>query len=400
MLKMYKDIIDFINKNGLYPDIHIIEGVSTEPEIIIKGERYLQFCSNNYLGIATDKRIKIVLIEAIKKYGMGSGGSRLISGNLDIQVELEREIARYKKQRDAICFLAGYMANIGAIPPLVNLLDIKNGKFIEEGTAIFSDELNHASIIDGCRLTKTERIIYRHKDMGDLESKLQKSQAKIKLVVTDGVFSMDGDITPLDKIAELCKRYHAIVMVDDAHGSGILGENGRGTPEYFHIEDKIPIVMGTFTKTFGGIGGFIASDKDTIEYLRITARSYIFSAPIAPPIAAGLIEAIKIVEKEPQRRRTLLDNISYLKSNLNKIGFNTLGSETQIIPIFIGKEEKAIQFSRKLFKNNIFLPCVRWPAVENGKARLRITLTSLHIKQQLDYLLDNIKKIGKELKVI
>lgn len=403
-----KKTLEWVIKNDLYPDIKTIEGASTDPEVVIEGEKFLMFCSSNYLGMANDKRVKERIIEAVNKYGMGSGGSRLISGNLDIQNELERSIAEFKNTEVAITFLAGYMANVGVIPALMKLIDISFLAGIKKifkksnesiNSVIFSDELNHASIIDGCRLAKVEKAIYKHKDMNDLEDKIKKYKRENNLIVTDGVFSMDGDIAPLPDIVALGKKYNVMVMVDDAHASGVLGKNGRGTAEYFNLKDGIDVMMGTFSKAFGGIGGFIAGNKDLIDYLRVTARTYIFSAPIPPAIAAGLVESIKIVSSDNARREKLWENIKYIRSKLEQLGFNILG-ETNIIPLVVGEEKKAISFSRDLLSKNIFLPCVRWPAVPEKQARLRITVMATHTKEHIDQLLNALEITGKKISII
>ena len=397
-----KKALNWIKKQGLYPDIRVAESCATDPEVIIDGKKVLMFSSNNYLGLANDERVKSKMIEAAKKYGMGSGGSRLLSGNIDIHNELEKQIANFKGEESAITFLAGYMANVGVIPALMadaggNFLDMFR-KSKEGNSAIFSDELNHASIIDGCRLAKAERVIYKHKDMNDMENKIKKHKKKNNLIVTDGVFSMDGDIAPLKDIKFLGKKYGIKIMVDDAHASGLLGKSGRGTAEYFNIEN-VDITMGTFTKAFGGVGGFIAGSKDLIDYLRVTARTYIFSAPIPPAVAAGLIESIKIASTDNKLRENLWNNVGHAREELKKMGFNILG-ETNIIPILVGDEKKAVSFSRELFENNVFIPAVRWPAVLEGQARLRLTIMATHNNSHIEKLLQALKTSGKKVGVI
>ncbi len=402
--KELRSILDFIDEKITYPDIFSIEGASTNPEVTVGGKKVLIFCSNNYLSTAADKRIKEEMIKAVNIYGMGSGGSRLISGNISIQEQLEKKIAKFKGTEDAITFSTGYMANTGVIPALLTppvtsaLSYLKNKTFLRDKSIVFSDELNHASIVDGIRLSKAEKYIYQHKDMADLEKGLKSSKKyKTRLIITDGVFSMDGDIAPLDEIMALAKKYNASVMVDDAHSTGILGEKGQGTAEHFKIPHHPEITMGTFTKVFGGVGGFVAGSKELIKYLRVTARTYIFSAPIPPAIAAGIIEAIEIVATEPQRREKLWKNVHYFKEHLHQNGFNTLGSETQIIPIFIGDEKKAVKVARRLLELGFFTPCVRWPAVSHGQSRLRLTLMSEHTKEQIDSLVKALIQVRTEI---
>lgn len=403
---LFQDIekaLEFIDKKIEYPDLQTIVGSPTNPEIVISGKKVLIFCSNNYLGVAADPRIKTAVKNAVDIYGMGSGGSRLVSGNTAIQEQLEKKIAEFKGAEDAITFATGYMTNTGVIPALLNppitsVTEYIKEKILPVQSIVFSDELNHASIIDGIRLSKTEKAIYKHRDINDLESRLRhKRSYRRKLIVTDGIFSMDGDIAPLDQIMELALRYGATVMVDDAHATGILGIGGKGTVEYFKIKQHPElIVMGTFTKVFGGIGGFIVGPRKLIRYLRVTTRPYIFSAPIPPAIAAGIIEAIDIISTEPDRRLKLWDNINYTRNLLDTVGFNTLRSETQIIPIFIGDDKKAIRASRRLLEIGIFIPCIRWPAVPHSKSRLRLTLMSLHTKGQIRILVDALLKIKGE----
>ena len=392
--KFLKKIIE----ENYYPDFNMIIGSATLPEVDIGGRKLLMFSSNNYLGIANNPEIIKSASAALNRYGLGSGGSRLLSGNIDIHNELEKTIADFKNQESAIVFLAGYMANVGAIPAIVNHYTISSKlifiKKIERynDSAIFSDELNHASIVDGVRLSKAERLVYKHNDMEDLENLLKKCKNKGRLIVTDGVFSMDGDIAPVDKLVRLAKQYDALLMVDDAHASGVLGKNGRGTGEYFNVEDKIDIVMGTFTKAFGGIGGFISGSKELTDYLRISARTYVFSAPPPPVISAGLIKSIKIVKESNYLREKLWSNVNYLRAGLKDLGFTVLG-ETQILPVLIGDEDKAIKISRKLFENGIFAPAVRWPAVSKGNSRLRLTVMASHTKEHIIKLLEVLGKL-------
>ncbi|PIR43218.1 8-amino-7-oxononanoate synthase [candidate division WWE3 bacterium CG10_big_fil_rev_8_21_14_0_10_32_10] len=400
-------IEQFLNnaeKRGLYTEIFSIKKSPTSPEIKIGQKTFISFSSNNYLGLANNNKVKKAVIEGVKIYGMGSGGSRLLSGNTKVQEDLETSIATFKGCQSSITFATGYMANVGAIPALMNNPYNKYfPKYLSGGinkSTIFSDELNHASIIDGCRLSKSKIVVYKHLDVEDLEKKVRKYGKRNSLIVTDGIFSMDGDIAPLDKIVNIGKKYNVKIMVDDAHASGVLGNKGKGTLEYFNIEEKeVDAVMGTFTKAFGGVGGFIAGNAKLIKYLRIAARTYIFTAPIAPPIAMGLLESIKIASGEEGLRDKLWNNADYLRNKLTDIGFKILG-QTHILPIFIGEEEKAITFSKKLFQKGIYAPSVRWPAVKKGSARLRVTVTSSHVKNQLDRLIEACSQIGEELKIL
>lgn len=391
-MKYIKKALKYIENKELYPKIRIIEGCPTNIFIKINNKKIISFCSNDYLGLANKDILKKAAHNAIDKYGIGSGGSRLISGNTDIQIELEKTVAQYKKQNDAITFATGYMVNSGVIPAIMNAT--RFFKFSIKGNILFSDEYNHASIIDGCRLSDAKIVKYKHKDTRDLEKKLKKYRKYRKMIVTDGIFSMDGDIAPLPEIVKLAKQYDAITMVDDAHASGVLGKEGRGTAEYFNIDPgEIDLIMGTFTKAFGGIGGFIAGNKDMIKYLRVNTRTYIFTAPIPPMICASLISSIKESIVNPSLRKQLWENVEYLKENLLRLNCNLLSTESQIIPIYIGNEKKCEKISNFLFTRGILIPCVRWPAVPWGSARLRLTVKASHTKQQMNKLVNILKKI-------
>ena len=388
-------------KFGLYPRIRTASTPAAHPIVTVDGKEVLSFCSNNYLGMAVHPAVIQAAIEAAKKYGTSCGGSRLISGNLDIHEQLEREIAEFKAAEAAILFMTGYMANTGVISSIMNVPRIYNFPLIpQENNLIISDELNHASIVDGCRLCKAPHAIYKHKDLNDLEKILKENKSKRKLIVTDGVFSMDGDIAPLPQIVSLAQKYKAMVMVDDAHATGVLGKNGGGTIDHFNLEGKVDIVMGTFSKSFGGVGGFVVGSNDLVRFLRIRAREYIFTSALPPATVGGILAALKEIKSHPELRQNLFRNVNQLKSGLKALGFDTLESETQIIPIFIGPEEKAIEMSDLLFENGIFVPCVRWPAVPQGKSRLRTTVMAIHTEEQINRALEAFKKVGKQLGII
>jgi 8-amino-7-oxononanoate synthase len=399
-MEKIKQVLNFLEKNDLYPDLRIIQGGAT-PEIKIDNRKVYMFSSNNYLGLATHPKVIKAAIEGIKNFGVGSGGSRLLSGNLEIHRNFEKAIAKFKGGEDAIAWPCGYSANVGVITALMNIPQIGPFKFNEKNI-IISDELNHASIIDGARMSKQKVVIYKHCDMQDLEKKLKKYKRKRKLVVTDGVFSMDGDIAPLNEMSFLCKKYNAMLMTDEAHATGTLGKNGHGTLEHFNLKPitDVDIILGTCSKALASSGGFVVGSKKLIKYLRIASRSYIFSTATNPSASASLIECLKIIEKEPELKNKMQNNANYVRTNFQKMGYSTITSKTQIIPILIGEDEKAIKFTRKLFKMGIFGPCVRWPAVEKKKSRIRFTIMSTHTKKQLDYLLECCKKIGKELAII
>ena len=400
-MKRIKKILQYAYTHDLYPDLHFVEG-PPEPEVIVDGKKVLMFTSNNYLGLATHPKIVRSAIEATKKWGVGSDGSRLLSGNLKIHREFEEAIAAFKKGEDAIAWPTGYSANVGAVSAIAQLLKVGPADFFSLGTVILSDELNHASIIDGAKLSKQKKVVFRHRDMNDLESKLRWYRFRRKLVVTDSVFSMDGDIAPLDKIVELCKHYDALLMIDEAHATGVLGKTGHGSLEHFNLKptEDVDIVLGTCSKALAASGGFVVGSHDLITYLRVASRSYMFSTAMTPASSAALITALQVIETEPEHREALWRNANHLRSSLNENGFNTSDSETQIIPVLIGEDAKAIAFSRKLFDKGIFAPAVRWPAVSRGLARLRLTVMATHQKNQLDYLVKCLCEIGRELGVV
>lgn len=392
--------MDYVAAHELYPDLRIIDGAA-EPEVIVDGKKVLMFSSNNYLGLTTHPKIVGAGISAIKKYGVGSDGSRLLSGNLKVHRDFEKAIAKFKGGEDAIVWPSGYSANVGVISAIMNPIKVGSGDFLSRKSVIISDDLNHASIIDGAVMSRQKKVIYKHRDMQDLEHKLNRYRNRRKMVVTDGVFSMDGDIAPLDKISQLCKKYNAISMVDEAHSTGILGKTGHGTLEHFALQagKDVDIVLGTCSKALAVTGGFVVANKELVKYLRVASRSYMFSTAMTPMASAALVEVLRVIEEEPEWRNKLWDNREYLYSGLKELGFDTLTSETQIIPILIGRDEDAIKFSRMLFERGIFAPCVRWPAVEKNTARIRFTIMATHTKEQIDKLLHACGAIKKDLKL-
>lgn len=398
-----RKIVRFLHDRDLYPDVKVIEGVSSDPEATIEGRKILIFCSANYLGLANDPILKKEVIEGIRKYGLHPAGARLVSGTLDVHLKLEQATARFKDAEAAIVFPTGVLANLGTIPALMNLPPFIPStvartvfrRFLGTNEEIFSDALNHGSLIDGIRLAKAHRSVYRHLDMDDLDRRLTRSRAKRKLIVTDGVFSMDGDIAPLPELVDLARKHGAILMVDDAHGTGILGNRGKGTMEYFGIKEGVDVQMGTYSKALGLLGGFIAGDKDLIDYLRIWARAYVFSGAFWGSIAYGALKAIEIVEKDRERRQKLWANSKYLRKQLDDRGFDLLGSkDTPIIPILIGKDEDAIEVARGLFRKGILAPAIRWPAVPQGAARVRVSVMSTHTREQMDYFVRTIEEVA------
>ena len=400
-MKYIRAFNQLAEKKKIYPDIPVIDG-GANPEVVVNGKKLLMFSSNNYLGLSSHPKIKAAAHEAIEKYGTGSGGSRLLSGNLKIHEEAERKIAAFKGGEAAIIFPTGYSANIGAISGFLDLLKISPRYFFMRRGMVFSDDLNHASIIDGCRLSGARTVVYPHKDMNVLEAKLKRHRSRRKLIITDGVFSMDGDIAPLDQIAYLAKKYDAVTMVDEAHATGVLGSHGHGTIEHFHLKpmEDIDIIMGTFSKSVGSVGGYVVGSQDLIRYLRVASRSYMFSAAMSPVTAATIIAAIDLMENDPTLRTKLWENTTHLKEGFKNLGFNTFSSETQIIPILIGKDDKGVEFSRRLVDYGIYGPCVRWPAVRRNQSRIRFTVMASHTREQIDYLLDCCRSLGNKMNLI
>lgn len=347
------------------------------------------FSSNNYLGLARDERLKKAAIQAIETYGTGSGGARLTTGNFLLHERLEASLASFKQKESAIVFSSGYLANLGVISALMG-----------PGDVIFSDELNHASIIDGCRLSKARIVVYRHADMDDLRNKIRSAQETKKLIVTDGVFSMDGDIAPLPDIVEVAQTHGAWVMVDDAHATGVLGETGAGTAEYFGVSDRIQLLMGTLSKSVGAEGGYVAASRTVVDYLRNHARSFIFQTSLSPGVVASALEGIRIIREEPERRRRLLKNARLLRDGLTKLGFTLVEGITPIVAVMIGEAEKAVRFSARLEEEGVFAPAIRPPTVPQGSSRIRVTLMATHTQSEIDQVLTCFEKVGKAMRII
>jgi len=376
-----------VKKKGLYRQFKTMESLPSS-EVVMNGKRCLMASSNNYLGLAGDKRLIEAAVEAFETYGVGSSGSRLTTGHTKVHEELEKKLAKFKRKEACLLFSSGYLANIGVISSLA-----------KKGDCIFSDELNHASIIDGCRLSKADTIVYQHVNMTDLEEKLKKAQSyRRRFIVTDGVFSMDGNMAPLPEIVKLAKQYDAYVIVDDAHATGVLGEDGRGTSEFFNVD--IDVTIGTLSKAVGSEGGFVVGSKVLIDYLRNHARSFIFQTGMSPGVVAASQKALEIIENEPERRENLHYLERKLREQLRMKGFHVLGDQTPIIPVIIGEAEKAVTFAEKLLDEGIYAPAIRPPTVPKGTSRIRVTLMSTHTEGQIEYMIDTFVKIGEELKVI
>jgi len=378
-----------LREKGLYNTIRTIESGSGA-WVTIDGRRMLHMCSNNYLGLATDERLCEAAKKAIDEYGVGPGAVRSIAGTQDLHIELERRVAKFKGTEAALSVQSGLNTNLATIPLLMGKEDI-----------IFTDELNHASIIDGVRLTKAQRAIYAHGDVDSLAKVLEENKdiAK-KLIVTDGVFSMDGDLAPLPAIVELAEKYGAMVMVDDAHGEGVLGSHGRGIVDHFHLHGRVDIECGTMSKAFGVMGGFIAGDARIVEYLRQRARPFLFSSAATPADVAACIAAIDVLEESDELVRRLWDNAEYFKTKLQDLGFDTGHSETPITPVMLGEASTAWDFSKQLFEEDVFATAIAFPTVPRGKARIRVMISAAHTHEDLDFAVDKFSKVGRALGVI
>ncbi len=373
---------------GLYPYFRVIESAQ-EPEVTVNGKRMIMVGSNNYLGLTNDPRVKDAAIEALRRYGTGCAGSRFLNGTLDIHVQLEEKLARFMRKEAALVFSTGYQTNLGVISALAGKDDV-----------VLIDKMDHASIIDGCRLSFSEIKKFRHNDMDDLERLLRQYNDRGKLIVVDGVFSMEGDIVNLPEVIELARKYNARVMVDDAHGIGVLGKTGRGTAEHFGLEDEVDLIMGTYSKSLASIGGFIAASEEVIHYIKHFARSLIFSASPPPASIASVSAAVDIIENEPERRERLWKNTRKMLEGFKALGFDTGDSETPIIPIIVGDDMKAFRMARMLHDRGIFANVAVSPAVPNGRALIRTSYMATHTDEQLDRVLEAFREVGKELGII
>lgn len=373
---------------GVYPYFKRIESAQG-PEVIIEGKKKVVVCSNNYLGLSAHPKVKEASIAAIKKYGTSCTGSRFLNGTNDLHEKVERKFARFVGKESAVLFTTGHHANLGAIASLVGKSDI-----------VITDKLDHASIIDGCRLSYGEMARYRHNDMEDLERQLAKYPNQGKLIIVDGVFSMEGDICKMPDIVRLAKAYGARLMVDEAHSLGVLGETGRGIGEHFGMEADIDILMATASKSLASIGGFIASREEVIHYIKHTSRALMFTASLVPAAVAAIDASLDLLEKEPERLRQLWANTRKMKEGFTAIGFDTRTSESPIIPLTVGEDMKAFQMCRMLFEEGVYTSPVVSPAVPEGQAIIRTSYMATHTDAQLDFVLDVFEKVGKQLGII
>jgi len=389
-LQWIQDELQKLKDDGLYNRIRTL----SSPQgawLVVDGKRVLNFCSNNYLGLANHPRIVQAAQEAVKKYGVGPAAVRSIAGTMDLHLELERRLAAFKGVQAAITFQSGFTANMGTIPALVGKDD-----------AVFSDELNHASIIDGCRLSGAKIIRYAHCKPQDLDRVLNEERSKYPraMVITDGVFSMDGDVAPLDKIYEVVQKYEAILMVDDAHGEGVIGKGGRGIVDHFGLHGKVDVEVGTLSKAFGVVGGVSAGNPVVVEWLRQRGRPFLFSSAMTVPDVAACLAALDILEGSTELVDKLWDNTRYFKAEVRKLGFDTGLSTTPITPIMLGEAPLAQQFSRELFEAGLFAMSIGFPTVPKGKARIRVMISAAHAKEDLDKGLEIFAGVGRKLGVI
>ena len=379
-----------LKDSGLYNRIRTL----SSPQgawLVVDGKRVLNFCSNNYLGLANHPRIVQAARESIEKYGVGPAAVRSIAGTMDLHLELEKRLASFKGVEAAITFQSGFNANLGTIPALVGKED-----------AIFSDELNHASIIDGARLSGAKIIRYAHCNPDDLDRQLNEQRGAYPhaLVVTDGVFSMDGDIAPLDKIYQVCQKHDVILMVDDAHGEGVLGKGGRGIVDHFGLHGKVDVEVGTLSKAFGVVGGVVAGNPLVVEWLRQRGRPFLFSSAMTVPDVAACLAALDILEASTELVDKLWENTRYFKAEMKRLGFDTGLSMTPITPIMLGEVTLAQQFSRELFDAGVFAMAIGFPTVPRGKARIRVMISAAHQKEDLDKGLEAFASVGRKLGVI
>jgi glycine C-acetyltransferase len=386
------DALEDLKSRHLYSRLKILEG-EQKPVAIFDGREVINLSSNNYLGLTTHPKLRRPAIEAIRKYGVGSGAVRAIAGTMKMHMELEEQIARFKNVEACVVFQSGFTANSGTVSAILGPDDL-----------IISDELNHASIIDGCRLSRATIKIFKHKDYADCERILKENEnwKGKKLLITDGVFSMDGDIADLPALCSLAEKYNAIMMVDDAHASGVLGSRGRGTVDHLGCHGRVDIQVGTLSKAIGSIGGYVCGSRDLIEFLYHRGRPFLFSTSHPPSVAATCQAAFDLLDSEVGERliNKLWSNTKFFKSQLKKLGFDTGKSETPITPIMVGDAERAFQFSRELFEEGVFAGAIGYPTVPEGKARLRTIVTATHKRADLQKALETLARVGKNLAVV
>ena len=379
-----------IREAGLLINIRTITSPA-DAWMMVDGQRVLNLCTNNYLGLANHPRLKDAAKRAVDEYGVGPAAVRTIAGTLGVHVELEKRLAAFKGVEDALYVQSGFCANQAAIVPLVG-----------KGDVIYSDRLNHASIIDGCRLSRAKVLVYEHCDPNDCERVVRQSVGDYRraLLVTDGVFSMDGDVAPLDKLYEIAERYNLITMVDDAHGEGVLGRGGRGIVDHFDLHGKFDVEIGTLSKGFGVVGGVIAGKRKIVDYLRQKARPFLFSSAVTPADAAACLAAVDLLEESTELVDKLWDNTRYFKAEMEALGFDTGNSVTPITPVMLGEASLAQEFSKKLFERGVFAMAIAFPTVPRGLARIRVMISAALERQDVDFGLQAFAEAGKELGVL
>jgi glycine C-acetyltransferase len=389
-LQWIDDELQSLHDAGLYNNIRTL-GSAQGAWLVVDGKRVLNFCSNNYLGLANHPRVAGAAKSAIDVYGVGPGAVRTIAGTLSLHVELDKRLAAFKGVQAAITFQSGFAANTGTIPALAGKEDV-----------IFSDELNHASIIDGCRLSRAKIIRYAHCNVADLEKQLQEHRSNYRraMVITDGVFSMDGDVAPLDKIYQVSQNHDVILMVDDAHGEGVLGHGGRGIVDHFNLHGKVDVEVGTLSKAFGVVGGVVAGNPKVVEWLHQRGRPFLFSSAMTVPDVAACIEAINMLEESTELVDKLWSNADYFKAEMHSLGFDTGKSATPIIPVMLGEAPLAQEFSRELYKAGVFGMAIGFPTVPRGLARIRVMISAAHEMVDLDRGLEAFAAVGRKLGVI
>src|SRR5262252_7315242 len=394
-LSYLTDQLDELKAKGTHFRLRVLEDEQA-PVCTFDGKKVINLASNNYLGLTTHPKLREAALAATRKYGVGSGAVRTIAGTMKIHMELEEKIASFKNVEACVVFQSGFTANAGTVSALLGKEDF-----------IVSDELNHASIIDGARLSRAKILVFRHKDIAHAEEQLAsiKDQPGRKLIITDGVFSMDGDIGPLPELCDLAEKYGAVMMVDDAHASGVLGRNGRGTVDHFNVHGRVDVQVGTLSKAIGALGGYVCGSRQLIDFLYHRARPFLFSTSHPPSVAATCIAAFEVLEQEPERMDQLWANTRFFKKELGLLGFNiggitTPASETPITPIIVGEGRLAMEFSRELFKEGVFTPGIAFPTVAEGKARLRTIMTATHTQDQLTKAVEVLKKVGKRMGIV
>jgi len=384
----FKDA-DAVRDAGLYPYFRTI-GSGQDPVVTMDGQRVIMLGSNNYLGLTNHPEVKQAAAEALESYGTGTAGSRFLNGTLDIHVELEEKLAQFMGSEAALTFSTGFAVNLGVISSLIGRKDV-----------VILDNLDHACILDGARLSFGRVLKYPHNDMDSLEERLRSVEDhRSKMIVVDGVFSMEGDLADVPRIVELKKKFNARLMVDDAHGVGVMGEHGRGTMEHFGLEHEADLVMGTFSKSLAAVGGYVVGDSKVIDYIKHNARSLMFSAAPPPASVASVIKAIEIIEREPERRQRLWDHTDYMKHEFSTMGYDTGDSASPVIPLVVGEDMAAFKMTRRLQEEGVFVNPVVSPAVPEGRALMRTSYMATHTRDQLDTALEAFRKVGREMGII